>query len=111
MISNAIARYVMGSPRKVRQVINLVRDMDVIKALSVLQNIKQGARIQVEKVLKSAINNATKKYPDIRQGDLYISRIAADGGPMLKRHKAQAMGRATMIRKRTSHITVELDRR
>ena len=111
MVSKAILRYTMVSPRKVRQVINLVRGRDVLEALSVLQNIKQGARIQVGKVLKSAINNATKKYPDIRQRDLYISKIAADDGPMLKRFKAAAMGRAVRIRKRTSHILIELDKR
>ena len=111
MISKAILRYTMVSPRKVRQVINLVRGRDVLEALSVLQNIKRGARVQVANVLKSAVNNAVKKYPDIRQKDLYISNIAADDGPTLKRFKAAAMGRAVRIRKRTSHILVELDKK
>jgi large subunit ribosomal protein L22 len=63
----------------------------------------------VEKVLRSAITNAEMKMPSSKAESFYISKITADEGPMLKRYRAAPMGRATMIRKRTTHILVELD--
>jgi len=102
----AILRYAHISPYKVRQVINLIRGKDVATAMAILQNInKKPARI-VEKLLKSAIANAEYKNMDI--DNLYISKIHAEEGPMLKRYTPKAHGRATMIRRRFSHIYVYL---
>ena len=110
MVSKAIGRHIRVAPRKVRQVINLIRGEDVTHALAVLKALNKDAAQPVGKVLKSALSNAIKQA-NIRESDLYIGRISADEGPMLKRAKAQAMGRSTTIRRRTSHIYVELERR
>ncbi len=110
MISKAIARYIRISPRKTRQVISLVRGMNPQKGLAILANTKKRSAGCVAKVLKSAIANLGQR-PEVKQEDLYISKIIVDGGPMLKRFRPRAMGRATPILKRTSHITVELDRK
>jgi len=107
-VTRAKARFIRVSPRKVRQVIDLIRGKDVQQALMVLNNLnKKSARI-VAKVLNSAIANAHNNH-GLKIQDLYISRIFADQGPMLKRYRAASMGRAVMVRRRTSHITVELD--
>ena len=103
----AVARYIRCSPRKARQVLALVRNRDVNDAEFILTGLKQAARVPVLKVIKSAVANA-KTQKQLKPEHLYIFKIMADEGPMLKRYKATAMGRATMIRKRTCHITVEL---
>ncbi len=108
MIAKAAARYVRISPRKVRRVIDLIREKQSQRALAILGAVNKVAAYHVAKVLRSAIDNAKQK-PEVKVEDLYISRISADGGPMLKRFRARAMGRATRILKRTCHITVELD--
>lgn len=109
MVSKAVAKYVRVSPRKVRQVIDMIKGEDVEKALAILANLNKGARVYVVRLLKSAISSA--KSLNLRPKDLYISRITADGGPMLKRYRAAPMGRATPIRKRTTHIRIELDKK
>lgn len=109
MISKAIARYVKVTPRKARLVIRLVKGLDAPSALAILDNTQKAASIHIARVIKAAISGATTKTPSIKKEELYISKISVDEGPMQKRFKAQAMGRATMIRKRTSHIYVELD--
>lgn len=88
----------------------LIKGKDVNDALVILKNINKKASSFLIKLLNSAIANA-KRIPNMRQEDLYIANIFADGGPMLKRYKAQALGRAAMIRRRTSHLTVELGAR
>lgn len=108
MISKAKARFVRTSARKIRYVIDLIRGKDIPAAFAILANLNKRAASYVNKVLKSAVANA-KKVPNIKEENLYIAKIVADGGPMWKRYRAAAMGRATMIRKRTSHIYVELD--
>ena len=110
MISKAIARYIRISPRKTRQVISLIKGKNPRKGLAILANTKKRSARCVAKVLKSAIANLGERA-DIKQEDLYISRIIVDGGPSLKRFRPRAMGRATPVLKRTSHITVELDRK
>jgi len=108
MISKATTKYLRISPRKVRLVIALIKGESATKALSILKATNKKAAFLLSKVLNSAIANA-KRLPNIDEEHLYISKISADGGPSLKRYKAQALGRATMILKRTSHITIELD--
>src|SRR3990167_5151417 len=109
MISKAIARYIKVTPRKTRMVIRLIKGLDVPRALAILANTYKSPSVHIARVVKSAASNATSKTPSIKEGDLYISKITADGGPTTRRFKAQAMGRATKILKRTSHIYVELD--
>jgi large subunit ribosomal protein L22 len=107
--AKATLRYARISPTKVRQVINLIRGKDVGVALAILQELNKRAARVVEKLLKSAIANAENKGLDI--DNLYIKEIKADDGPMLKRYMPRAYGRATMIRRRYSHITIKLAER
>ncbi|AZR74723.1 50S ribosomal protein L22 [Anoxybacter fermentans] len=110
MEARAVARYVRISPRKARQVIDLIRGKDVGEALGILKNTpKKAARI-IEKVLNSAVANAENNH-DMVVEDLYVSKAYVDEGPTLKRYRPRAMGMATLIRKRTSHITIVVSER
>jgi large subunit ribosomal protein L22 len=104
----AKARYVRISPRKARLVTELVKGKKVEEALNILAFTQKACAKTVTKLINSAVANAQQnKQMDV--DTLVIKRIAVDGGPTLKRHIPRAMGRATMIRKRTSHITVVVD--
>lgn len=104
----ARARMIRISPTKVRLVANLIKKKDVNTAAGILSCLPNKASMILKKVLDSAIANAKqKKYVDI--DSLYVKNVIVDGGPMLKRYIPRALGRATMIRKRTSHITVVLE--
>ena len=105
MQAKAVAKYVRISPRKVRQVVNLIRGKKVSDAFAILQFTPKGSTADVTKVLKSAVANAGHNY-DMNVDELIITEISVDQGPTLKRIKPRAMGRADQIRKRTSHITV-----
>lgn len=105
MEAKAIAKFIRISPRKVRQVADLIRGKKVGEALAILKFTPKGAALPVEKVVKSAVANAEHNY-EMNVDNLYISSIFIDQGPTLKRFKPRAMGRADMIRKRSSHITV-----
>ncbi len=107
MEARAVARYVRISPRKVRLVLDLIRGKDVNQALSILRFTPKAASPKIEKVLKSAIANAEHNF-EMDPENLYVAKAFADEGPTLKRFRPRAMGRATMIRKRTSHITIVL---
>lgn len=109
LVSKAYTRYIRASARKTRGVIDLIRGQKVNRALAILANINKGPKVYVEKTLKSAISNA-KTLPAVNVDELFISKITADNGPMLKRFRAAAMGRATMIRHRTTHLSVELSK-
>ncbi len=113
MIATAKARYIRISPKKVRLVIDVIRGKGVDEALAVLMNTNKKASELVGEVVESAANNAQRRYPEKKYvyNDLYISKITADEGPSLTRFRAASMGRAVMIKKRTSHIFVELDAR
>lgn len=105
MEAKAVARFIRISPRKARQVIDLVRGKSVSEAYTILQfTPNKGAKI-IEDVLKSAVANAEHNY-DMNADALYVSQAYVDQGPSLKRFKPRAMGRADGIKKRTSHITV-----
>lgn len=105
MEARAIAKYVRLSPRKVRQVVNLVSGKKVDEALAVLQFTPQRAADVVAKVVKSAVANAEHNY-EANRDDLVITKAYVDQGPVLKRWKARAYGRANLRKSRTSHITV-----
>ncbi len=100
----AILRYARISPLKARLVLRQIHGKDVGEALYLLRVLpKKAARI-AENVLKSAIANAEQKGLDLDR--LYIKKAVADRGPMLKKWIPRAHGRATMVRKRLSHITI-----
>ena len=104
----AVAKYIRISPRKVRLVMDQLRGKKVEEALNALTFAPQkGARI-VKKLINSAVANA-EENSHIDVDTLYIKRLYADEGPTLKRFRPRAMGRASRIRKRTSHLTVILD--
>ena len=105
MEAKAIAKFIRISPRKVRQVADLVRGKKIGEALAILKFTPKAAALPIEKVVKSAVANAEHNY-ELDTDALYISQIYVDQGPTLKRFKPRAMGRADLIRKRTSHITV-----
>ena len=107
MIVKAEGKFLRITPNKVRQVIDLIRDKDVLEAQGVLNNLNKHPREYLIKILKQAVANA--KVKGFRPEQLYISKITCDNGPMWKRYKAAAFGRATPILKRTSHIRIELD--
>ncbi len=101
-------RFARVAPRKVRLVADLIRGKRSEEALNILTYTKKAAAKILIKLLKSAIANASqKKHIDIDR--LYIKRITVDQGPTIKRYTPRALGRATMIRKRTSHIHITLD--
>lgn len=106
----ATARYLRVSPKKVRLVIDVVRGMDVEKALIQLQNLRKDATKYVFKLLNSAIANAEHNN-ELKRDNLYIKKITADGGPTLHRWRPRAHGRAGAIRKRTTHLMIVLDER
>jgi len=103
----AVARHVRISPQKVRLMADAVKGKPVEKALSTIQFMPQKAAGIVEKVMRSAVANASEQ-PDIDVDALIVSNLIVDNGPMFKRFRARARGRGTRILKRTSHITVVL---
>ena len=108
METRAVAKYVRISPRKIRLVMDQVRGKQVGEALNMLSFAPQrGARI-LKKLVNSAIANA-EQNTGVDVDSLYIMRVYADEGPTLKRWRPRAQGRATSIRKRTSHLTVVLN--
>ncbi|MEA3546591.1 MAG: 50S ribosomal protein L22 [Thermodesulfobacteriota bacterium] len=108
MEAKAVARHIRISPQKARLVADLVRGKNVETAINTLRFMpKKGARL-LRKVIESALANAGQNEA-IDIDTLYIKTVYIDGGPMLKRIRPRAMGRATKILKRSSHITVILD--
>jgi large subunit ribosomal protein L22 len=103
----AAARFVRISPRKVRLVMGQVRGKPVEEALNLLSFAPQRGAGIVKKLIHSAVANA-QENASMDVDSLYIARIYADEGPTLKRWRPRALGRATRIRKRTSHLTVVL---
>ena len=95
------------SPRKVRQVVDLVRSKDIAKARSILDFTVKRSSEPVLKLLNSAIASAVKDFK-LKESNLYISKITVDEGPKLKRWHPMSRGRAYPIIKRTSHITLVL---
>jgi len=104
----AKVKYIRISSSKVKLVIDLIRGKGVDEALAILKNTPKAASPVVEKLLNSAIANAENNKGMLRD-DLFVAEVFADQGPTLKRFRPRAQGRATRIRKRTSHITIILD--
>lgn len=99
------------SPRKMRLVADLVRGMDVMSALSVLEHSPKEAAIRVHKLLRSAIANWQAKNAGVRieESNLYVKEIHVDSARMLKRIRPAPQGRAHRIRKRSNHVTLYVD--
>jgi large subunit ribosomal protein L22 len=104
----ARARYVRVTPMKARRVIDLIRGRSAREALAVLEFAPQTASAPVSKVLASAMANAENNL-GLDPDSLIVSGAFVDEGPTLKRFRPRAQGRAYRIRKRTSHITVEVE--
>ena len=99
------------SPRKMRLVADLVRGMEVYKALGVLEFSNKEAASKVVKLLKSAIHNYEAKTGEAPEsGELFVSKIAVDSARMLKRIQPAPQGRAHRIRKRSNHVTLIIDK-
>ena len=108
-MAEAVAKlkYVRISPRKVRLVTDLIRGKKVSDALNILTFLRKKSSKVLFDLVKSAVANAeTTKNMDV--DNLFVSSIFVDGGPTMKRFLPRAMGRATTILKRSSHITVVL---
>jgi len=103
----AVAKYVRISPTKVRKVAITIKGKPVEDALNLLGYMPQRSAKILAKVIRSAVANADQK-PDIDVDSLSISNITVNQGPSLKRFRPRAMGRATRILKRTSHVTIVL---
>ena len=105
--AKAEVKYVRISPRKVKIVIDLIRNKPVGEALAILKHTPKAASEVVEKLLLSAMANAENNHGmDVEK--LYVAEIYSNAGPMLKRVRARAQGRAFRILKRTSHTTIVL---
>ena len=104
----ARTRMIRISPRKVRLVGDVIKRKNINDAMGMLMYMPQKAAFILKKLLDSAVANAKqKKYVDV--DNLFVKNVIVDGGPVLKRFLPRAMGRATKVRKRTSHITMILD--
>jgi large subunit ribosomal protein L22 len=108
MEAKARARYVRITPTKARRVIDLIRGRHVEEARRILRFSPLGAARTVSKVLDSAVANA-EQSPGIIPENLVVRAAWVDEGPTLKRYRPRAYGRATRIRKRTSHITLVVE--
>jgi large subunit ribosomal protein L22 len=101
----AQAKYIRQSPYTVRRVLDLVRGLPVENARDVLAFTNRRAATTIRKVLESAVANAEHNHA-LDGDELFVAEAFADEGPTLKRYRPRARGRATRIRKRTSHITI-----
>jgi len=108
MEARATARYVRVTPRKVNQVLELVRGQRVEEALSSLGFSKKHVAKRIEKTMRSAVANAIQADSSVDVEDLYVKEALVGPGPIMKRWLPRAQGRATPILKRSSHITIVL---
>jgi ribosomal protein L22 len=106
-VVNARARFVRVAPRKARLVADQVRGMPIEDAVALLRFSSRGAARDIRKLIESAAANAEANH-DLVADDLLIKDIHVDEGPTLRRYRPRALGRATRINKRTSHIAVAL---
>ena len=105
----AVAKYIRISSTKVRLVLDQIRGKNINEAKAILMNTPKSASEPVLKLLNSAVANAENNL-DMNRDDLFIAETYADEGPTLKRIRPRAQGRAFRIRKRSSHITIILDK-
>lgn len=104
---SAKARYVRSAPRKARLVMDHIRGKRVEQAQAILQHAPRAVSVDILKLLNSAVANAESSY-ELGPDELRVRRAFVDEGPTIKRYRPRALGRATRINKRTSHMTIEL---
>jgi ribosomal protein L22 len=107
VVVRAQAKYVRCAPRKARLVVDHIRGKSVGDARAILTHTPRAAARDVLKLLESAVANAENNH-ELDPDDLVIRKVYVDEGPTLKRYRPRALGRATRIRKRTSHMTIQL---
>ena len=100
-------RYARIAPRKVRLIIDMIRDRDVTDAMNILKFTPNRAAVMIDKVLRSAVASADNAEADVEK--LYVAKAYVDEGPTMKRFEPKDRGRAHRILKRTSHITVVVE--
>lgn len=101
---------VPSSPRKMRYVVDMIRGLEVNRALGVLRFSKKAAAADVEKLLRSAIANwEAKNDRKAEDGELFVTRVFVDEGVTMKRMRPAPQGRGYRIRKRSNHVTIYLD--
>jgi large subunit ribosomal protein L22 len=103
--SRAVAKHIRVSPRKARRVVDLIRGKDVEEARAILRFAAHKAATPIHKVLRSAIANAEQNH-DMDADALYVKTAFVDAGPSFKRLMPRAQGRADVIKRRSSHITI-----
>ena len=108
MEARATIKYVRTTPRKMRRTVDLIRGQHVAEARRILRLSTLGASRDVEKLLNSAVANAEQR-PGVIEENLLVSKAWVDEGPTLRRFRPRAYGRATRVRKRTSHVTVVVE--
>lgn len=106
MEAKASLRNIRIAPRKVRIVLDAIRNKPVEIALAQLSLADQSAAAVVHKLLASAVANVNVKHGDVDTADLFVTAAWADQGPTMRRFRPRAMGRATRINKKTSHVTL-----
>ena len=111
MVSKATSRFIRSSPQKARLVVDLIRGKDVNQALMTLRFTNKSATREIEKVVKSAVANATSRMETLDVDKLFVERAFINEGPRQKRIRPAPMGRAYRYQRRTCHITVELGER
>ncbi|HEX8689176.1 MAG TPA: 50S ribosomal protein L22 [Solirubrobacterales bacterium] len=107
MVVRASSRYVRVAPRKARLVADQVRGLQIDRARALLQFSPRGAASDIAKLIESAASNAENNH-DLVADEMRVAEITVDEGPTLRRFRPRALGRATPINKRTSHIAVAL---
>jgi ribosomal protein L22 len=107
LVVRARARYVRSAPRKARLVMDHIRGRPVEQARAILAHTPRAVSVDVAKLLESAIANAEANH-ELAADELRIYKAFVDEGPTIKRYRPRALGRATRINKRTSHMTIEL---
>lgn len=110
MLAKAVLRHLRMTPRKVDYVLVPLRKKSVEAALAILRTTNKRAAKPVGKLVASAFANARQQHPSLREDEVVITKLTANAGPTWKRFRAAAFGRAAKILKRTTHVTVELDR-
>jgi large subunit ribosomal protein L22 len=107
LVARARAKYVRSAPRKARLVMDHIRGKRVEQAQAILEHAPRAVASDILKLLKSAVANAEDAY-ELGADELTVMRAYVDEGPTIKRYRPRALGRATRINKRTSHMTIEL---
>ena len=99
-------RFIRQSPYKIRYVLNMVKGLNVDAAINKLSLTNKKASSYIIEVLNSAVSNMMNSETDVNSESIFIKTAYVDEGPVMKRFRPAAMGRATGIRKRTSHLTI-----